>query len=144
MKLLTLVLVILALSCAPGYEDSMAPLGEGIEAWHQNPEMPWVSPALIRERCNPTPRYLTKHEACVGCDGVCLGVEWPLGARLGSYAFACVSTAELETYPDAIAGRKTSLCRQAGSLFSYCTYMSAIGWQEIYSCERRCSIEPAI
>ena len=98
----------------------------------------------IGEWCDPSARYLFRHETCVGCDGVCIGVEWPLGARTGHYAFACVSAAELASSPDALEGRKTSLCRQAGTLFSYCDFMSAQGWREIYYNERQCVIGPAL
>jgi len=102
---------------------------------------PWAESPRFGERCNPTPRYLTKHEHCVGCDGVCLAVEWPLGAKMGHYAFTCVSNAELSSYPDALEGRKTSLCRQqAGGLFSLCSYMTDRGWYEIYFYERKCVV----
>jgi len=103
-----------------------------------------VMPAesTLGEWCNPSARYISRYETCIGCDGICIGVEWPLGARTGHYAFACVSARELASSPTAMQSRKSSLCRQAEGLFAFCDYMTAEGWREIYYDERQCVIGP--
>jgi len=129
----------------PELQDDLNGLVEPDRALTLEPDMSHeLNQNKIGDRCDPSIRYLSRHEICIGCDGICIGVEWPLGARTGHYAFACVSAAELASSPDALEGRKTSLCRRAGPLFAYCGFMSVQGWREIYYNERQCTIEPGL
>lgn len=139
--------------------DSLSPIAEpgmpleGVVTQNPEPRSSTLEPGLneliepledawIEETCNPSQRYLSRYASCVGCDGVCVGVEWPPGARYGNYAFACVPASNATE--SSILSIKSGLCRRAGSLYSYCGFMSIEGWRQIYVDERHCELGPSL
>jgi hypothetical protein len=108
----------------------------------------------LTQRCNPTPTFQTRYAPCVDCTGVCVGVEWGLGAITGTYDYACVSADELAAGPGALDRRMKELCAGRGAYFrnpsenvtgiAGCYPMSQATERDIYRREARCEVVPLL